>query len=67
MKLFQIGESIDGKLVRIAMSGHGQILNVLAYPLRDSASIGSSRVWTSRYAFKTRSTNSFTTTLQYSC
>jgi len=29
----QIGKSIDGQLVRIAMPGHGQILNVLADPL----------------------------------
>jgi hypothetical protein len=32
MKLFQIGQSIDSQLVRIAVSGRGQILNVLANP-----------------------------------
>jgi hypothetical protein len=33
MKLFQIGQSVNSQLVRIAMSGYGQISNVLAYPL----------------------------------
>jgi hypothetical protein len=32
MKFLQIGKSIDGQLVGIAMSSHGQISNVLVYP-----------------------------------